>query len=271
LWRTEGGAGSYNNSINKTEILPLDSNEFYSNSDGPANHTSSNIGAAVNSYDEKQKGEFLIMTHKGEEEVGFKNNRSFPHWNDLYTNEASVRSLPWYNKDLDNDLKEHLRTMNITKGRLLDLGIGPATQAIELSKLGFQVAATDISENAITRAKRMSKDIEFIVDDILDSKLKDNSFDYIFDRGCFHVLEPSSRQRYVNQISRILRDGRLLFLKTFSSKEPSRGGGPDRFSIDEIDSIFSNRFTIDSFKESVYQGTLDILPKALFVVLRKKP
>ena len=30
MCRTEGGAGSYNNSINKTEILPLDSNEFLS-------------------------------------------------------------------------------------------------------------------------------------------------------------------------------------------------------------------------------------------------
>ena len=211
------------------------------------------------------------MTHKGEEEVGFNNNRSFPHWDNLYANEASVGSLPWYNKDLDNDLQEHLRTMNITKGRFLDLGTGPATQAIELFKLGFQVTATDISENAITRAKRMSKDIEFIVDDILDSKLKDNSFDYIFDRGCFHVLEPSSRQRYVDKVSRILRDGGLLFLKTFSTKESSRGGGPYRFSIDEIDSIFTGRFVRESFKETVYQGTLDILPKAIFVALRKKP
>ncbi len=209
------------------------------------------------------------MTHKGEDGVGF-NNRSFPHWNDLYANETSIGSLPWYNKDLDNDLKEHLRTMNMTKGRLLDLGTGPATQAIELSKLGFQVTATDISENAITRAKSLSKGIEFIVDDILDSKLKGDSFDYIFDRGCFHVLEPSSRQRYVDQLSRILRDGGLLFLKTFSAKEPYIGGGPYRFSIDEINSIFENRFDIDSFKETVYQGTLDILPKALFVVLRKR-
>jgi SAM-dependent methyltransferase len=209
------------------------------------------------------------MTHKGKEEVGF-NNRSFPHWNDLYANETGIGSLPWYNKDLDNDLKEYLRTMNMTKGRLLDLGTGPATQAIELSKLGFQVTATDISKNAITRAKRMSNSIEFIVDDILESKLKEDSFDYIFDRGCFHVLEPSSRQRYVNQVSRFLRNGGLLFLKTFSTKESSRGGGPYRFSVDEIDSIFNDRFVIDSFKETVYQGTLDILPKALFVVLRKK-
>jgi SAM-dependent methyltransferase len=158
---------------------------------------------------------------------------------------------------------------NITKGRFLDLGTGPATQAIELYKLGFQVTAIDISENAISRAKRMSKGIEFIVDDILNSKLKEDSFDYIFDRGCFHVLEPSSRQRYVDQISRILRDGGLLFLKAFSAKEPNMGGGPYRFSIDQINSIFENRFVIESFKETVYQGTLYILPKALFVVLRK--
>jgi SAM-dependent methyltransferase len=210
------------------------------------------------------------MTHKGEEEVGCNNNRSFPNWNDLYTNEAGIGSLPWYNKDLDDDLREHLSTMKRTQGRFLDLGTGPATQSIELTKLGFQVTATDISENAIGRAKRMSKDIEFMVDDILESKLKDDSFDYIFDRGCFHVLEPSFRQRYVNQVSRILREGGLLFLKTFSTKEPLRGGGPYRFSIDEIDSLFSDRFVRESFKETVYQGTLDILPKALFVVLRKK-
>jgi SAM-dependent methyltransferase len=209
------------------------------------------------------------VTDKGEHEISFS-NRSFPHWDNLYANEVSIRSLPWYNKDLDNDLREHLRSMNMTKGRLLDLGTGPATQAIELSKLGFQVTATDISENAIKRAKKMSKDIDFIVDDILESKLKDDSFDYIFDRGCFHVLEPSSRQSYVNQVSLLLRDEGLLFLKTFSAKEPLRGDGPYRFSIDEIDLIFRDKFVRKSFKETVYQGTLAILPKALFVVLRKK-
>ncbi|MDP9016474.1 MAG: class I SAM-dependent methyltransferase [Thermoproteota archaeon] len=211
-----------------------------------------------------------MTTQKKIEDGSGSDNRLFPHWDSLYTNEATIGSLPWYNKDLDDDLREYLSTMNIIKGRFLDLGTGPATQAIELSKLGFQVTATDISENAISRAKRLSNSIEFIVDDILESKLKDDSFDYIFDRGCFHVLKPSSRQRYVNQISRILRDGGLLLLKTFSAKEPLSGGGPYRFSVDEIDSIFSERFVVDSFKETVYQGTLLILPKALFVVLRKQ-
>jgi SAM-dependent methyltransferase len=199
------------------------------------------------------------------------NHRSFPHWDNLYANEEAVFSLPWYNKGLDDDLREQLSSINMTRGkRFLDLGTGPATQATELSKLGFQVTATDISKNAISRAKSMSKeeDIEFIVDDILNSKLKEDYFDCIFDRGCFHVLEPSSRQRYINQVSRILRDDGLFFLKTFSTKEPSQYG-PYRFSIEDIKSIFSNKFEIVSFKETVYQGTLSILPKALFTILRK--
>ncbi len=45
------------------------------------------------------------------------------------------------------------------------------------------------------------------------------------------------------------------------------GEGPYRFSIDEINSIFGNSFVIESFKETVYQGTLNLLPKALFIVL----
>jgi SAM-dependent methyltransferase len=189
------------------------------------------------------------MTRKEEEDDNVdSNNRSFPNWDNLYVSEASIGSLPWYNKNLDDDLREQLQRINITKGRFLDLGTGPATQAIELSKLGFQVTATDISKNAIIRAKRMSNDIEFIVDDIVDSKLKEeDSFDYIFDRGCFHVLEPTSRQKYVNQVSQILRDEGLLFLKTFSAKEPSMGG-PYRFSIDEMISIFGDRFVMYSFK-----------------------
>jgi hypothetical protein len=46
--------------------------------------------------------------------------------------------------------------------------------------------------------------------------------------------------------------------------------GPYRFSPDKIKEIFGNGFEILSIKETVYQGTLDPLPKALFVVMRKK-
>ena len=61
----------------------------------------------------------------------------------------------------------------------------------------------------------------------------------------------------------------ILFLKCFSSKEP-REEGPYKFSEDEIRQLFGHNFVIESVKYTVYQGTLDPLPKALFVVMNKR-
>ena len=67
---------------------------------------------------------------------------------------------------------------------------------------------------------------------------------------------------------RILKDNGILFLKCFSDKEPMEEG-PYKFSQDEIKDLFSESFKIDSIKETVYQGTLYPLPKAVFAVMIK--
>jgi hypothetical protein len=46
--------------------------------------------------------------------------------------------------------------------------------------------------------------------------------------------------------------------------------GPYKFSEDEIRQLFGYDFVIESVKDTVYQGTLDPFPKALFVVMNKK-
>jgi methylase of polypeptide subunit release factors len=115
--------------------------------------------------------------------------------------------MPWYNENLDSDLEEEeLHHRKITNGKFLDLGTGPATQAIWLAKCGFQVIGSDLYEPAMKRARNVyasEKNFDFIVDDILKSNLKENEFDYIFDRGCFHVLLPSDRQRYIAKRDKI--------------------------------------------------------------------
>jgi SAM-dependent methyltransferase len=179
--------------------------------------------------------------------------------------------MPWYNENLDFDLENELNQRNITKGKFLDLGTGPATQAIWLAKRGLKVIGSDLSEAAIKRARNIytsEKDVDFIVDDILNSKLKESEFDYVFDRGCFHVLPPTDRQIYISKIKGVLKDKGILFLKCFSDKEP-RQDGPYQFSQQEIRDLFSKYFRIDSITETVYQGTLDPLPKALFAVMIK--
>ena len=203
--------------------------------------------------------------------------KDFPDWENLYKSQK-VETMPWYNENFDFDLEKELDERKIIiinnnsddSKTFLDLGTGPATQAIWLAKRGFKVIGSDLSEAAINRARKIyanEENVNFIVDDILNSKFKDNEFDYIFDRGCFHVLLPADRQKYISKIKQILKnDNGILFLKCFSDKEP-RQEGPYKFSAEQIRDLFDESFRIDSIKETVYQGTLDPFPKALFVVM----
>ena len=203
--------------------------------------------------------------------------KDFPDWENLYKSQK-VETMPWYNENFDFDLEKELDERKIIINNnnsddsktFLDLGTGPATQAIWLAKRGYKVIGSDLSEAAINRARKVyanEENVNFIVDDILNSKFKDNEFDYIFDRGCFHVLLPADRQKYISKIKQILKnDNGILFLKCFSDKEP-RQEGPYKFSAEQIRDLFGESFRIDSIKETVYQGTLDPFPKALFVVM----
>ena len=88
-----------------------------------------------------------------------------------------------------------------------------------MSKYGFTVTGTDISKHAIEKAQKLSDKIQFLVDDVLNSNLPDCKFDFIFDRGVFHVFDVSQRPQYVEQITRILNDNGTLFLKCMSINE----------------------------------------------------
>jgi len=197
-------------------------------------------------------------------------NRKLPTWDDYYKNEK-IEKMPWYNEKLDFDLEDELIARQLNNGIFLDLGTGPGTQAIELAKKGFDVIGSDIAETVIERNKIMYEkkyqNIKFVVDNILESDFKDNYFDYIFDRGCFHVFSEEDRPKYYNQIKRILKQKGILFLKCFSIDEPMKDG-PYRFSHNDIHNIFSKNFQINKIKKTVYQGTLDPLPKALFSVMK---
>ena len=196
--------------------------------------------------------------------------REFPNWEKLYQDQ-NVESMPWFNPDLDADLDQALSKLNLHTGAALDLGTGPGTQAIALAQRGFQVTATDLSDTAIQKAQAIAKekglDIFWKQDDILNSNLA-QKFDFILDRGCFHVFLPERRQDYVNVVGNLIKPGGYLFLKCFSHLE-TREEGPYRFTSDEIQNIFGNSFKVHSVEQTVYQGTLDPLPKAIFCILEK--
>ena len=194
----------------------------------------------------------------------------FPHWEELYQ-EREIESMPWFNPELDEDLENALDEIGLQRGSALDLGTGPGTQAMELARRGFTVTATDISEAAIRlaseKAQKQRLEITWKQDDILNTRL-DREFDLIFDRGCFHVLAPERREDYVRIVSGLLKTGGYLFLKCFSRLQPGEEG-PYRFTPEQIREIFGSRLSVLLIKETVYQGTLDPLPRALFCTMQR--
>lgn len=197
--------------------------------------------------------------------------KEFPSWDDYYK-ENDVEKMPWYEKDLDLDLKEEIELKNLHSGKFLDLGTGPGTQAMQISNLGFDVTGSDLSNSAIERAKKLYPNTSYIVDDILNSKFLDNAFDYILDRGVFHIFEQEKLPDYLRQIKRILKKKGILFLKCMSVEEKNLedGKGPFLYSKEQIKEIFENNFEIESIRDSVYYGTIKPLPKSLFVVMKNK-
>ena len=198
--------------------------------------------------------------------------RVFPGWQERYR-QGGVESMPWYWPALDRDLAAALERHGIASGRVLDLGTGPGTQAIALAERGFAVTGADIAAAAIDYAAQSADkrkvEVTWAQDDILATRLT-GPFDVIFDRGCFHVIDPTKRESYVRTVHGLLAPSGWLFLKTFSHLQPG-DLGPYRFRPEEIHELFdaSHGLRVVELFDSDFQGQLDPYPKALFAAVRR--
>lgn len=194
-----------------------------------------------------------------------------PSWDERYQQQA-VETMPWFYPELDDDLSHALEQLGLRGGSALDLGTGPGTQAMQLARRGFDVTATDLSQAAIDLARQKAEAqglaIAWRQDDILASQLA-GQFDLIFDRGCFHTLPAERRQDYVGTVTDLLRPGGYYFVKCFSHLQPGTQG-PNRFTPEQIREVFGSRLQLLSIEHTVYQGTLDPLPRALFSTMRRE-
>jgi len=175
------------------------------------------------------------------------------------------------NSYLDSALDRQLIKRGINEGTFLSIGIEASIHnAIQLAKRGFRVTASDISEDGITKAKKNltnEKYFTITVDDMLNSKFDNNSFDYVFDGSYFCELKPRQKRRYLAEVHRILKYGGLLLLKCYVRHR-------DRAAFRQYDMMI-DAFTQESFQvqdadEVFYQdNSVKLSSKALFFVLRK--
>src|SRR5688572_30178987 len=144
-------------------------------------------------------------------------------------------SQPWDTGEPDADLIAWVGAGGVKRGRALEVGAGTGTNALWLAEQGFEVVATDVSPLAVEKAEAKARArggasrCRFLVHDILGAPAPGGPFDFVFDRGCFHVFdEAEERARFAAHVAAVLApEGRWLSL-IGSTEGPPRDVGPPR-------------------------------------------
>lgn len=207
---------------------------------------------------------------------------------EMYQRTGSENEWPWYFRELDSDVERLLQAAGDESAKILDLGTCSGAQAIALAKKGYEVVGSDISETAIAKAIEAASNLEenlklqFLMDDILESKLASETFDYVLDRGCFHCVCYFGHLEYLANVHRILKPGGKLILKTMSSDEQrfrnfNQFGEvkipmPEHFTEELIRKVFNGSlFEVEEVKDSFfYSNTINPPAKARLAVIHKK-
>jgi cyclopropane fatty-acyl-phospholipid synthase-like methyltransferase len=178
-----------------------------------------------------------------------------PPWDDSYTAESPP---PW---DIGRPQPAFvaLAESGLLTGQVLDVGCGTGEHALLAASSGAKATGVDISPAAIeqARAKAVERglDVQFQVEDALDLRQLDLSFDVIIDSGVFHVFSDENRPRYVASLAGVLRTGGTLYLMCFSDQQPG-DFGPRRVRQDELRAAFTDDWAV----QSITADTCEIRP-----------
>ena len=165
------------------------------------------------------------------------NSEVMPHrpWNESYAS----GELPWDTGEPEPLLVEFVRSGGVAPGRTLEIGAGTGTNAIWLAEGGFDVLGVDVSPLAIEKAQAKigKRDLpcRFAALDFLAAPVPHGPFQFVFDRGCFHVFdEPGERARFATCVAAALEPGGLWLSLIGSTEGPPREVGPPRRSARDI-------------------------------------
>lgn len=147
-----------------------------------------------------------------------------------------------------------LRSGVAKPGVALDIGCGSGTNALYLARRGFAVTAVDASRLALTQARAKARaavvlstriphpgQVRFHWADATD--LWDLPVaDFVFDRLCFHLIEPADRKYYLDGLLRHTRPGSVYLMLAIAA--PERNPDDPPFTVAATRRLFRRHFRI---------------------------
>lgn len=190
-----------------------------------------------------------------------------PSWNDSYAS----GQLPWDTGQPEPLLVEFVTSGAVTPAPTLEIGAGTGTNAIWLAERGFDVLGVDVSPLAVEKANAKldvrALSCRFTTWDFLAAPPPGGPFQFVFDRGCFHVFEdPGERQRFAAQVAAALTPGGLWLSLIGSTEGPPREVGPPRRSAREVALAIEPALEIVELRSAAFRDDA----KAWFCLSRKR-
>jgi SAM-dependent methyltransferase len=186
---------------------------------------------------------------------------------DFWENRWIDKNIGWDLGMVSPPIKEYINQITDKSIKILIPGCGNAYEAEYLINNGFtNVYIVEISISAI-RSFRMRCPF-FKEENIIHSNFFDISgqFDLILEQTFFCALEPSFRENYVEQMTKLLKsDGKLigLLFNTYFSAGPPFGG-----DVNLYESLFSESFKIE-IMEPAYNSVKPREGSELFIKMIK--
>lgn len=191
-----------------------------------------------------------------------------PPWNESYAS----GQLPWDTGQPEPLLVEFVASGSIKPSPTLEIGAGTGTNAIWMAECGFDVLGVDLSPLAVERARAKMEGralpCRFAALDFLAATPPGGPFQFVFDRGCFHVFdETGEREQFVSQVAALLEPGGLWLSLIGSTEGPPREIGPPRRSAREVTLAIEPALEIVELRSAEFSG---INARAWFCLSRRR-
>jgi SAM-dependent methyltransferase len=180
-----------------------------------------------------------------------------PHrcWDENYRS----GELPWDTGEPEPLLVEFVTAGRVRPTRTLEIGAGTGTNAIWLAEQGFNVLGIDLAPLAIERAMAKlngrASPCRFSTMDFLAGPVPGGPFEFVFDRGCFHVFdEAEERARFAERVASALAPGGLWLSLIGSTEGPPREMGPPRRSAREVTLAVEPHLEIIELRTADFHG-----------------
>jgi SAM-dependent methyltransferase len=178
-----------------------------------------------------------------------------PSWDESYAS----GQLPWDTGQPEPLLVEFVTSNRVQPGPALEIGAGTGTNAIWMAEHGFDVLGVDVSPVAVERARAKMEGralrCRFAALDFLATSPTGGPFQFVFDRGCFHMFdEPDQRQRFAAHVAAALAPGGLWLSLIGSTEGPPRESGPPRRSAREVILAIEPALEIVELRSAEFHG-----------------